>query len=73
MIEWEESIVSLVDLGKRTGEFRLGAGACVFAANFIALIEGGILLAKTLNDRKYLERSVGAINLLIDAMLVAIP
>ena len=73
LIEWEERIVSLVDLGKSTGEFRLGAGACVFAANFIALIEGGILLAKTLNDRKYLERSVGAINLLIDAMLVAIP
>jgi TetR/AcrR family transcriptional repressor of nem operon len=73
LIAWEETIVRLVELGKSTGEFRLGADACAFAANFIALIEGGVLLAKTLNDRKYLERSVGAIDLLIDAMLLAIP
>jgi TetR/AcrR family transcriptional regulator, transcriptional repressor for nem operon len=73
LIEWEERIVGLVDLGKKTGEFRPGADACAFAANFIALIEGGTLLAKTLDDRKYLERSVGAIDLLIDALLVAIP
>jgi len=73
LIAWEEGIVRLVELGKSTGEFRLDADACAFAANFIALIEGGILLAKTLNDRKYLERSVGAIDLLIDAMLMAIP
>ncbi len=61
----------MVDLGKSTGEIRIGAEADAFAANFIALIEGGILLAKTLGDRKYLECSVAAINLLIEQMLVS--
>lgn len=73
LITWEEGIAGLIDLGKKRGEFRLGADACAFAANFIALIEGGVLLAKTFNDRKYLEHSVGAIDLLIDAMLADIP
>jgi TetR/AcrR family transcriptional regulator, transcriptional repressor for nem operon len=73
LITWEEGIVRLVELGMSTGEFRPSADAYTFAANFIALIEGGILLAKTLNDQKYLERSVGAIDLLIDAMLAALP
>ena len=40
----------------------------LFAATFIALIEGGILLAKTMGDKKYLEHSVNGINLLIDQM-----
>lgn len=67
---WEGNILELVDLGKNTGEIRSDADADSFAANFIALIEGGILLAKTLGDRKYLESSVAAINLLIEQMLV---
>lgn len=68
---WKGDIIKLVDLGKSTGEIRIGAEAVAFAANFIALIEGGILLAKTLGDRKYLECSVAAINLLIEQMLVS--
>jgi TetR/AcrR family transcriptional repressor of nem operon len=42
-----------------------------FAATFIALIEGGILLAKTVGDKKYLKHSVQRINLLIDQMQVS--
>lgn len=67
---WEGDIIKLVDFGKSSGEIRFDADADTFAANFIALIEGGILLAKTLGDRKYLECSVAAINMLIEQMLV---
>jgi AcrR family transcriptional regulator len=70
LIRWELDITRLVDFGKSTGEIRSDADTNAFSANFIALIEGGILLAKTLEDSKYLERTVAAINLLIEQMLI---
>jgi len=65
---WEARLVAMVNSGKESGEIRAGADAELFAATFIALIEGGILLAKTMGERKYLESSVNGINLLIDQM-----
>ncbi|HEX2770397.1 MAG TPA: TetR/AcrR family transcriptional regulator [Geobacteraceae bacterium] len=65
---WEGRLVAMVNAGKESGEIRAGADAELFAATFIALIEGGILLAKTIGERKYLESSVNGINLLIDQM-----
>jgi TetR/AcrR family transcriptional regulator, transcriptional repressor for nem operon len=66
---WEGRLVAMVNVGKENGEIRLDADAELFAASFIAQIEGGILLAKTLGDKRYLERSVDGINLLIDRMM----
>jgi AcrR family transcriptional regulator len=65
---WEGRLVAMVNDGKERGEIRFGADSELFAATFIALIEGGILLAKTIGERKYLESSVKGINLLIDQM-----
>jgi TetR/AcrR family transcriptional repressor of nem operon len=65
---WEGRLVAMVNAGKESGEIRADADAELFAATFIALIEGGILLAKTIGEKKYLERSVNGINLLIDQM-----
>ena len=65
---WEGRLVAMVNVGKESGEIRADADAELFAATFIALIEGGILLAKTIGERKYLESSVNGINLLIDQM-----
>lgn len=66
---WEDRLVAMVDAGRENGEIRPDADARLFAATFIALIEGGILLAKTVGDKQYLERSVDGINLLIDQMV----
>ena len=65
---WEERLVAMVETGKEYGEIRLDADGRLFATTFIALIEGGILMAKTVGDKKYLERSVQGINQLIDCM-----
>lgn len=65
---WEERLVAMVEAGKEQGEVCRDADARLFATTFIALIEGGILMAKTVGDRQYLERSVDGINLLIDRM-----
>ena len=67
---WEGRLVALVETAKERGEIRPDADAALFATIFIALIEGGILLAKTVGDKKYLEHSVNGINLLIDQMVV---
>jgi TetR/AcrR family transcriptional regulator, transcriptional repressor for nem operon len=67
---WEGRLVALVNTAKEKGEIRADADADRFATIFIALIEGGILLAKTMGNKKYLEHSVNGINLLIDQMLV---
>jgi AcrR family transcriptional regulator len=65
---WESRLVAMVAAGKEMGEIRPDADAELFASSFIAQIEGGILLAKTMGDKRYLERSVEGINLLIDRM-----
>ncbi len=70
LASWEGSLTRLVCAGRENGEIRADVDPDAFAANFIALIEGGILLAKTMGDRKYLEHSVAAIDLLIDHLLV---
>lgn len=65
---WENRLVAMVEAGKAQGEIRPDTDAQLFAATFIALIEGGILLAKTVGDKCYMERSVAGINLFIDHM-----
>jgi AcrR family transcriptional regulator len=65
---WEERLVAMVEVGKESGELRSDADGRLFATTFISLIEGGILMAKTVGDKRYLERSVEGINLLIDRM-----
>ncbi len=67
---WEGRLVAMVNAAKENGEIRTEADAEMFAATFIALIEGGILMAKTIGDKRYLDRAVSGINLLIDRMRV---
>ncbi len=67
--DWEGNLTRLVSAGIESGDIRPDADPEAFAANFIALVEGGVLLAKTMGDRKYLEHSVEGINLLIDRLL----
>ncbi len=66
---WEERLVAMVAAGKENGELRPDADGRLFATTFIALVEGGILMAKTVGDKRYLERSVEGISLLIDRMV----
>lgn len=67
---WEGRLIAMVNAGKENGEIRPDTDSELFATTFIALVEGGILLAKTIGDRKYMERSVEGIDLLIKQMAV---
>lgn len=67
---WEGWLIAMVNSGKESGVVMAETNAHQFAANFMALVEGGILLAKTLGEKKYLECSVKQIDHLIDQMMV---
>jgi len=70
---WEGWLIAMVNSGKESGVIRANANADLFAANFMALIEGGLLMAKTVGDKKYLECSVKQIDQLIDRMMARTP
>jgi hypothetical protein len=59
----------MVDAGKESGHIRKDADGGFFASSFIALVEGGILMAKTVGDKRHLECAVKRIDSLIDQMV----
>lgn len=67
---WEKRLIAMVEAGKENGSIRPETDSGFFAATFISLVEGGILLAKTVGDKRYLQHSVDRINTLIDQMQV---
>jgi len=70
LAEWERALLAIVEAGKDCGELRRDADGKLFASTFIALIEGGLLLAKTVGDRTYLERAIAGIGMFIEHMRV---
>ncbi|HEX9023172.1 MAG TPA: TetR/AcrR family transcriptional regulator [Geobacteraceae bacterium] len=70
---WEGWLMAMVDSGKESGAIEADTDAELFAANFMALIEGGLLVAKTVGDKRYLESSVEQIDRLIDRMIADTP
>jgi TetR/AcrR family transcriptional repressor of nem operon len=55
LLSWKSTIEKIIAKGKTEGEIRPDADGCAFAARFIALIEGGILLSKATNKVKMLS------------------
>jgi AcrR family transcriptional regulator len=51
---WRSSLISIIKKGISNGEINPGTNAESFADNFISLIEGGILLSKTLGSSRHL-------------------
>lgn len=50
MIRWKNSIEAILQQGKESGEFREDISKEAFAYSFISLIEGGLLLSRTLGS-----------------------
>jgi AcrR family transcriptional regulator len=70
LTNWENRLIAMVNAGKESGQIRQDADSGFFATSFIALIEGGILIAKTVEDKRHLECAVKRIDNLIDQMLL---
>lgn len=55
---WEREIEGILSMGQQKGEVNKGTDLVQFATGFIAQIEGGILLAKSMEDPGYFFRAM---------------
>lgn len=52
---WQNSINKIIKEGIQKGELKASPEVTIFSNIFISLIEGGIMLSKVMNDRKYID------------------
>ncbi|ROH95875.1 TetR/AcrR family transcriptional regulator [Chryseobacterium daecheongense] len=71
--EWTSKIAAVISAGQKNKELNPKLNADEYAALFIMLIEGGILLSKTTGDEKYLQLALDRILIIIDHELTIIP
>ncbi len=55
IIMWQNSVKKIVNEGIQNGELKQSPEVTVFCDIFISLVEGGIMLSKVMNDRKYID------------------
>lgn len=65
-IAWQKKISMIIEKGKAEGSFKTELQTDVYAYTFIMLIEGGILLSRTLNQITHLNTALDRIQLIID-------
>lgn len=70
---WSEKITSVIRKGQQSGELKQSIHAEEYASLFIMLIEGGILLSKTMDNEKFLNQALDKINHMIDHELTILP
>lgn len=71
ILSWMETVNNIVRKGKERGEIRSDADGSAFAAAYIALIEGGIMLSKATGNSALLNHCVEQIQRIIGTELVA--
>lgn len=71
--EWTNKIAAVISQGQKNNELSEKANAEEYASLFIMLIEGGILLSKTIGDEKFLNLALDRILTIIDHELKIIP
>lgn len=60
----------IIDQGKLQGEFKENINSAEFAALFVMLVEGGLLLSKTFEDKNYLSQALVRIEKIIKTEIV---
>jgi TetR/AcrR family transcriptional repressor of nem operon len=68
VIRWRNSLTDLINGGIAGGEFKTDVDVNQSALSIIALIEGGIMIAKVTNSKSNLENVLGTVEILIDQM-----
>jgi len=66
---WKKSIEMIVSLGISKGEIKSDTDSAQFATEFIALIEGGIMMAKATNNSSLLYACIDRIEKIINTEL----
>ncbi|AZB09188.1 TetR/AcrR family transcriptional regulator [Chryseobacterium sp. G0162] len=70
---WTEKISAVITQGQKNSELKASINADKYASLFIMLIEGGILLSKTMDDERFLNQALDKVKDMIDHELTIIP
>ena len=70
ILKWKENIVKLIQDGSLAGEFKPVLDGSQMALSIIALIEGGVMIAKVTDSQKNLDEVLKTVKMLIDQMTV---
>ncbi|WP_336965227.1 TetR/AcrR family transcriptional regulator [Chryseobacterium contaminans] len=70
---WTEKITAVIVQGQKNNELKDSVNADEYAALFIMLIEGGILLSKTMDNEKFLNQALDKVKDMIDHELTLLP
>lgn len=69
-IAWQKKVSTIIEKGKTEGSFKADIQTETYAYTFIMLIEGGILLSRTLNQITHLNTALDRVKLIIDQEIV---
>lgn len=70
---WTGKITAVIQQGQENKELNEKVNADEYASLFVMLIEGGILLSKTMDDEKFLNQALDKIRNMIDHELNILP
>lgn len=63
---WAASIVTIIDAGKESGEFRKDIVSSGYAYLIITILEGGLMLSKITNNQNHLFNAIDRVQLIIN-------
>ena len=66
ILSWQNELMGLVERGKKEGSITSQTDSKQFAISAIALIEGGILLAKAMDAASYFYKAMDSLDILIE-------
>lgn len=69
-VAWQKKVSNIIEKGKAEGSFRADLQTETYAYTFIMLIEGGILLSRTLNQITHLNTALDRVKLIIDQEII---
>lgn len=70
---WTAKITAVIQKGQENEELNSKINAEEYASLFVMLIEGGILLSKTMDDEKFLNQALDRVRKMIDTELTILP
>lgn len=68
--KWQQKVEDLIVAGIEAGEFRKETNAVQLSTGIVALVEGGIMIAKVTDDRPALKHALQTVALLIDQIVL---
>jgi TetR/AcrR family transcriptional repressor of nem operon len=68
LLKWKKSVQDLIQAGIAAGEFKPGLDHGRLALSIIALVEGGLMMAKVTNSQACLDKIMHTVELLVNEM-----